>query len=156
MSRGFWWIYSFVLCAIGYGRMFERIIKNSGGVLEPVRPAYCRNGPLNWRTWLATQQDAAECLGLAGCARFSGPWPVTRGLVRHLPGRVRCLRAGNVDTNLCGNIDTGKHRAISIFVSVSGSVETARVIFLNDGRIQYGFQPGYRSLYRLRGVSSVL
>jgi len=52
MNRGFWWIYSFVLCAIGYGRMFERIIKDSGGSWSqfgpPIAAMVLAIGMLGW------------------------------------------------------------------------------------------------------------
>lgn len=52
MNRGFWWIYAFVICAIGYGRMFERIIKDSGGFWSqfgpPIAAMVLAIGMLGW------------------------------------------------------------------------------------------------------------
>ena len=37
-SQWHWWLYIAVICAVGYGRMFERIVKGSGGFSSQFGP----------------------------------------------------------------------------------------------------------------------
>lgn len=37
-SRWYWWLYIAVICAVGYGRMLERLIKGSGGFSSQFGP----------------------------------------------------------------------------------------------------------------------
>ncbi len=37
-SQWYWWLYIAVICAVGYGRMFERLVRDSGGFSSQFGP----------------------------------------------------------------------------------------------------------------------